>query len=323
MPTPTTRLGLLKPTTADPFVTQDIADNWQKIDDAIAIDGQGTFANRPAAGQQGRYYYATDTGLVYRDDGSTWKAVGHTLHDNLGDRDNVGAHPQYALKAGGANTFTGTPQVNTNAIWHAGNDGAGSGLDADKLDGSHASAFATSGHTHSGVYAPNSHTHSYAATTHKHVDQDNGIVRARNQLGSRHYHGTTAFTQYQSYPAIRVEAATITIPGDWASYDLFVNWCYQGGCNGDGTGQRIDTRMRYRGNYINIGGDAQPYMHEVPGAAPGTGETRWSMVSGVCIATGETVTGTHSIEIRIQPHTGFRPLISDNIVIAAQAIRLS
>ena len=33
-------------------------------------------------------------------------------------------------------------------IWHAGNDGSGSGLDADLLDGKHASAFATSDHTH-------------------------------------------------------------------------------------------------------------------------------------------------------------------------------
>ena len=33
-------------------------------------------------------------------------------------------------------------------------DGAGSGLDADLLDGNHSSAFATSGHNHSGVYQP-------------------------------------------------------------------------------------------------------------------------------------------------------------------------
>jgi hypothetical protein len=45
---------------------------------------------------------------------------------------------------------TGTPdflvgpdyaQVNGNTVWHAGNDGTGSGLDADLLDGNHASAF--------------------------------------------------------------------------------------------------------------------------------------------------------------------------------------
>lgn len=36
-----------------------------------------------------------------------------------------------------------------NKVWHQGNDGGGSGLDADLLDGNHASAFALSGHTHS------------------------------------------------------------------------------------------------------------------------------------------------------------------------------
>jgi hypothetical protein len=33
-------------------------------------------------------------------------------------------------------------------LWHTGNDGSGSGLDADLLDGNHASAFALSSHTH-------------------------------------------------------------------------------------------------------------------------------------------------------------------------------
>ena len=42
--------------------------------------------------------------------------------------------------AGGAAILT----TNGNAIWHAGNDGTGSGLDADLLDGNHASAFLTS-----------------------------------------------------------------------------------------------------------------------------------------------------------------------------------
>lgn len=42
-------------------------------------------------------------------------------------------------------------------------DGASSGLDADTLDGNHASAFAASSHTHS--YASASHTHSYVSTT--------------------------------------------------------------------------------------------------------------------------------------------------------------
>lgn len=58
-------------------------------------------------------------------------------------------------------------------------DGAGSGLDADLLDGEHAAALAVSGHTHGGYsalshthsgYASASHTHStYAAAGHSHV----------------------------------------------------------------------------------------------------------------------------------------------------------
>lgn len=42
-------------------------------------------------------------------------------------------------------------------------DGSGSSLDADTLDGSHASAFAASSHTHS--YAATNHTHSYLPTS--------------------------------------------------------------------------------------------------------------------------------------------------------------
>lgn len=45
--------------------------------------------------------------------------------------------------------YTITPTVSGDTIWHEGNDGSGSGLDADTVDGQHASAFATSGHSHS------------------------------------------------------------------------------------------------------------------------------------------------------------------------------
>ena len=47
------------------------------------------------------------------------------------------------------NLYTGN---GTNLVWHAGNDGSGSGLDADLLDGKHASAFATSDHNHDSTY---------------------------------------------------------------------------------------------------------------------------------------------------------------------------
>lgn len=48
-------------------------------------------------------------------------------------------HDLYVTNEGGA----------TSKFWHEGNDGANSGLDADKLDGKHASDFALAGHTHS------------------------------------------------------------------------------------------------------------------------------------------------------------------------------
>lgn len=52
--------------------------------------------------------------------------------------------------AGRITTTIGSTGIvwNGNTVWHAGNDGAGSGLDADTLDGQQASAFATASHTH-------------------------------------------------------------------------------------------------------------------------------------------------------------------------------
>lgn len=47
--------------------------------------------------------------------------------------------------SGGMNWFI-NPTVNGNKVWNAGNDGSGSGLDADTLDGEHASSFVRAGH---------------------------------------------------------------------------------------------------------------------------------------------------------------------------------
>lgn len=43
--------------------------------------------------------------------------------------------------AGAANVYLGTTYINGNTAWHAGNDGSGSGLDADLLDGQHGSYY--------------------------------------------------------------------------------------------------------------------------------------------------------------------------------------
>ena len=57
------------------------------------------------------------------------------------------------LKVYGTNTYftSSAGYISGSKVWTQGNDGSGSGLDADLLDGKHASAFASSGHTHNYV----------------------------------------------------------------------------------------------------------------------------------------------------------------------------
>jgi hypothetical protein len=43
--------------------------------DGAAIDSQGLFSARPAAGSYGKYYYAVDTDALYRDNGTTWVQI--------------------------------------------------------------------------------------------------------------------------------------------------------------------------------------------------------------------------------------------------------
>jgi hypothetical protein len=48
---------------------------------SVARDGQGLLSGRPAAATIGRYYYATDEGVLYRDTGSAWIVVSRTFSD--------------------------------------------------------------------------------------------------------------------------------------------------------------------------------------------------------------------------------------------------
>ena len=54
----------------------------------------------------------------------------------------IGFHNSSNTLLGTLKCDAGTLKWNTNTIWNAGNDGSGSGLDADTVDGEHASAFA-------------------------------------------------------------------------------------------------------------------------------------------------------------------------------------
>lgn len=110
-----------------------------------------------------RNYSPTDTDIVALVPGSTAGTFikaqdnahlvigiqGNDVNDgfHIINTNNVAAPAPYAklLLSVTDQTFT----YKGNNIWHAGNDGTGSGLDADLLDGNHASDFALSGHTHS------------------------------------------------------------------------------------------------------------------------------------------------------------------------------
>jgi hypothetical protein len=73
----TARLALPYPIPDDPVdVPRDVQALATKLDPSVAVDSQGTFAARPAAGVAGRYYYATDQNTLWRDTGSTWVALG-------------------------------------------------------------------------------------------------------------------------------------------------------------------------------------------------------------------------------------------------------
>lgn len=70
------RLGLNRWSAgSDPFNRVQLDADHQKLDDLVAIDLQGTMASRPAFGIRGRYYFATDNGVLYRDTGTAWVGV--------------------------------------------------------------------------------------------------------------------------------------------------------------------------------------------------------------------------------------------------------
>lgn len=71
----TPRWGFPYPESGDPADGPRAVGDLANALDGVAMDSQGTFANRPAAAKNGRYYFATDTNVLYRDNGSAWVAI--------------------------------------------------------------------------------------------------------------------------------------------------------------------------------------------------------------------------------------------------------
>lgn len=78
--TNTARLGLRQwSSDSDTVNRPEFNDSFSKIEQLVAIDKQGLFSARPAPGFVGTYYYATDTRMLWRDNGVMWQQVGERV----------------------------------------------------------------------------------------------------------------------------------------------------------------------------------------------------------------------------------------------------
>lgn len=77
MPDISPRFSLTVPSQPDPFVTVEIADNWEALDEKVSGYVLGTAANRPSPGfaNRGFFYFETDSGRMSFSTGSQWIPV--------------------------------------------------------------------------------------------------------------------------------------------------------------------------------------------------------------------------------------------------------
>lgn len=129
---------------------------WFKLNAGYA-DSAGSVAWANVTGKPSAFNPAAHTHTVFKNNlmikGTNGISDSASIHLGIGDSDtgfkwiSDGVCQIYANNAavgqwtsGGMNWFK-NPTVNGNKVWNAGNDGSGSGLDADTLDGYHAASF--------------------------------------------------------------------------------------------------------------------------------------------------------------------------------------
>ena len=88
-------------------------DAFAALEDLAAIDTQDVLASRPAAGEAQRYFYATDTEVLYRDNGSAWKVVGSHVLDAVAASTANGVVPWTVNAATGQTADLAKFQVNS------------------------------------------------------------------------------------------------------------------------------------------------------------------------------------------------------------------
>lgn len=129
---------------------------WFKLNAGYA-DSAGSVAWNNVTGKPSAFNPAAHTHTVFKNNlmikGTNGISDSASIHLGIGDSDtgfkwiSDGVCQIYANSAavgqwtsGGMDWFK-NPTVNGNKVWNAGNDGSGSGLDADTLDGYHAASF--------------------------------------------------------------------------------------------------------------------------------------------------------------------------------------
>lgn len=210
--------------------------------------------------------YTASTGIflggndhIWHDDGSNRY---HFVSDNSG---NV---------TGNATLYAAGGVFNGGTVWHGNNDGAGSGLDADTVDGSHASAFAAASHSHAG-----------------------------SNIGARAF-GQSALidsiTQLTSGSPSRGFTLTCTHGWTGANYDILVNWSvmYENRDEAGGDAGGHDARVTITTNGLV----STIHRHEVPGK--GAVNSRWQTVSGSHHKLGNTTNTSFNVTISCETSPG-------------------
>lgn len=149
--------------------------------------------------------------------------------------------------------FSSTPTVSGNTVWHAGNDGSGSGLDADTLDGVQATAFvhtannlsdlasASTARTNLGLTGTSNTTHYHDSQYYTQSQLASGVLDSRyyteseltgGQLNSLYYTKTNMQTSGGAsvhWDNLTNTPAYITLTGSWTSLSLGSQWTASSG----------------------------------------------------------------------------------------------